>query len=940
MGRYAQLALLAVLVSYCSSCSGWLFNKKERRFLRWLKNNGAVLADGISIDKVEWGRGVLTSKPLKAKDTLLTLPEHLIISAQAIVSSDRLTEEEIDVFKGLRYDGAIITTFLVREKALGKASFWHPYLDLLPDAIPRPANWSADELELLEDAAIQIDAMSDQQRLQQAHAVSLPALDRLLQALPASLRKRAAPVMHSFETYAWADGIVQSRALTFQGQRRLIPFSDFLNYAPHHQARPYSNGAFFLEHHLLFWQGSAMTATVLVDRDTPAGSQVFEDYGDNPNVIYLLYHGFVPAQRNPFDCVSMELRRPTAHASDNRNLEQLRHQLLNKLRLSSSPTLCVTADAASWANARVWHALAVVSMDEAQVRACRATLDGRSCAGLGSFFSEAERSAVVAAAVERRLSEYSTSLQEDERMLAKRKRASEGGRLSANALTAVAYRRWQKVLLQDITTTLSRSRESIDGSAASDSASSAAAQEAQETAAAAAADAASTAPPDIAVDASSSDAGGDGRSELQARVDAFNAWVQEAVGCGVNKLRVQVIDGYRIGAVATEPIAAEEVYLTVPLSAVMNAATAAAHPVLGPVIASLQEQPQWSDPDALMLQLMHERFVAREASAFWPYLALLPTLEEYSVPLTYSDAEVELLRGSDMHAAVVRYRAEVHAAFDRLYGAGGLAAAPETAFVTRERYLWAEAVTSSRAIWWNHKRNMVPLLDAVNCGQGPPGSRPHATRLDESGRFAVTAAAWAFDAGEQVLENYGQPNHIYLQYHGFVIKDNRMDCVRVLDFSPPPDASRETIMRVRRIFSRTPNACVNPYSVPMEFAGWLRIMAGLPYPPRGGISWGSVLDAAGLQAVVDWAQARIGKYDMAVFQSSAAAQTSNGRVVREFIESEVDLLMGMVARFGKMLEARRAEEAKRLEAEARLQAAHSEGGTPGATGMGAGAVAA
>ena len=31
--------------------------------------------------------------------------------------------------------------------------------------------------------------------------------------------------------------------------------------------------------------------------------------------------------------------------------------------------------------------------------------------------------------------------------------------------------------------------------------------------------------------------------------------------------------------------------------------------------------------------------------------------------------------------------------------------------------------------------------------------------------------------GEQLFENYGQPNHIYYLYHGFMLSSNTHDCV-------------------------------------------------------------------------------------------------------------------------------------------------------------------
>ena len=73
-------------------------------------------------------------------------------------------------------------------------------------------------------------------------------------------------------------------------------------------------------------------------------------------------------------------------------------------------------------------------------------------------------------------------------------------------------------------------------------------------------------------------------------------------------------------------------------------------------------------------------------------------------------------------------------------------------------YRWATAVVDSRAIWWNNKRHLVPMLDLVNCAEGPDAGRVHATRLTPAGEYAVTRADRPFAAGSQVFENYGQPN--------------------------------------------------------------------------------------------------------------------------------------------------------------------------------------
>lgn len=102
------------------------------------------------------------------------------------------------------------------------------------------------------------------------------------------------------------------------------------------------------------------------------------------------------------------------------------------------------------------------------------------------------------------------------------------------------------------------------------------------------------------------------------------------------------------------------------------------------------------------------------------------------------------------------------------------------------------------------------MLDLINCAEGPNPKRVHSTVMDAAvsmparasaplftkvhafthdtifpvspptqGENAITHAPWAFKKGDQVFENYGQPNHIYFQYHGFSLEDNTHDCVSV-----------------------------------------------------------------------------------------------------------------------------------------------------------------
>ena len=58
---------------------------------------------------------------------------------------------------------------------------------------------------------------------------------------------------------------------------------------------------------------------------------------------------------------------------------------------------------------------------------------------------------------------------------------------------------------------------------------------------------------------------------------------------------------------------------------------------------------------------------------------------------------------------------------------------------TREHYRWAHAILDSRRIWWNGEGSLVPMLDLVNCAEGPDSTRVHSTWLDEETQsYAVT----------------------------------------------------------------------------------------------------------------------------------------------------------------------------------------------------------
>lgn len=292
-------------------------------------------------------------------------------------------------------------------------------------------------------------------------------------------------------------------------------------------------------------------------------------------------------------------------------------------------------------------------------------------------------------------------------------------------------------------------------------------------------------------------------SPTELKLNRFLQWVSDH-RFPVNHLELKYVsEALGFGTFATKPLANGEVYLSVPVDIVINEQSALQSvPWIREVAQALNDR-----DGLLLLHLLDEKYGPKRHESRWlPYLDMLPALEDgrLASPLFYPDdgIEMELLRSTDLNAPVQSYRRKVQAHFEDLESQLEVFDGQDvSSWITRERFLWANAILDSRSIWWSGQRHLVPLLDMVNCQELGPEHAAHHTLLDDSGRFADTKASWTFAPGDQVVENYGQPNYIYLLYHGFVLEagENSHDCahfhVDLSDLASPQLASeRETII--------------------------------------------------------------------------------------------------------------------------------------------------
>ena len=282
----------------------------------------------------------------------------------------------------------------------------------------------------------------------------------------------------------------------------------------------------------------------------------------------------------------------------------------------------------------------------------------------------------------------------------------------------------------------------------------------------------------------------DDEVSTEVKLDLFNKWYNQASDKveAVTKIKAALIPGYRIGTIATETIHNTTVYLEVPQEVILDS-EAALSPNSGvrKLIATLRKKYQRADGFMeLLFYLIHERLIKRENSEYWPYLRLLPSpSDQVDSPTAWNLDNLHLSElkkyDSSITSSITAYIERQKRNYNSIMNV------PEVkeffqaipGLLTFEHFKWAASILDSRSIWWNGQRHLVPMLDFVNCQEGPDPNCVHSTSLDSTQTKAITKSCWEFEEGSQVFENYGQANHIYFQYHGFALKENTHNCVNI-----------------------------------------------------------------------------------------------------------------------------------------------------------------
>lgn len=250
----------------------------------------------LSTEKM--GRGLYATSDIASGDVLISVPLTDVVCLDTVERSDHAA-----VFAAVSKGTDKLALYLLSEKYKGELSRFFSWFPLMPTVFESPPFFTDAELELLRGDPLFDKALGAKTEYRRAYE---HVRDHVIAKFPDAFGGENSACC-TYEEYAWARHMIESRAWHLRGRQYLVPMADFFNHRPHPSQKredyvPDVRGEFFEKHHRV----SSNRAELIADRPARAGDQIFETYGDNSNFIYFMYHGFIPDE-NPYECVEVQL---------------------------------------------------------------------------------------------------------------------------------------------------------------------------------------------------------------------------------------------------------------------------------------------------------------------------------------------------------------------------------------------------------------------------------------------------------------------------------------------------------------------------------------------------------------------------------------------------------------------------------------------------------
>ena len=131
------------------------------RLKTWFEENGGKMPKLEYPATFEHGLlGVRCKEDVHHREACFAVPLKLIISAEKVRHHDVLETiiaQHKEAFSNDFYvddHNMMLALALVYEMSLGEASFWHPYIEVLPDFTSDDVTWTDEDLDALQDKRV------------------------------------------------------------------------------------------------------------------------------------------------------------------------------------------------------------------------------------------------------------------------------------------------------------------------------------------------------------------------------------------------------------------------------------------------------------------------------------------------------------------------------------------------------------------------------------------------------------------------------------------------------------------------------------------------------------------------------------------------------------------------------------------------------------------
>lgn len=254
-------------------------------FLEWLDKNGAKI-EGVEIAEFgSQGLGLKVTKELKQGDVVISIPRKVFMSTETAKHSSLSELCEKDQMLQRMPNVSLALHLLVEKNS--PASFWEPYINLLPSSYTTVLYFTPDDFKELRGSPALEDALKQFKYVARQYAYFYRKFQSML------LRD-----YFTFDEYRWAVSTVMTRQNQVptsdlsQMTNTLIPFWDMSNH---------ENGEMSTD-----FDDEKDCTLCMAQKDFQVGQQFTIFYGVRANIDLLVHNGFV-FDTNVNDCLTLKL---------------------------------------------------------------------------------------------------------------------------------------------------------------------------------------------------------------------------------------------------------------------------------------------------------------------------------------------------------------------------------------------------------------------------------------------------------------------------------------------------------------------------------------------------------------------------------------------------------------------------------------------------------